>query len=63
MTLSEIISSYRSLANALESSGTTSFPNLPESMLSGESATGAAAFLCYLRDLITASPRVLWTTG
>ena len=33
----------------------------PDPVLEGDVAVGAAAFLCYLRDCITGSPKGIWS--
>lgn len=59
MSTTEIARTLRRLANALEKvgPGPTGFV---EAVLDGEAAVGAASFLCYLRDCLTASDKDVW---
>lgn len=67
MTLAEASTSLRRLADAFDrlrqSQGDCPLPSKVLPVLSEEAAIGAASFLCYLRDCLTASPKEQWSRG
>ena len=63
MTATSAASAMRKVAQALERAGSFKLNEFPEAMLEGETAVGAAAFLCYLRDCLTSSPKEHWSQG
>lgn len=61
MTAIETAAALRRVADAVQQAGSPSLAKFPTAMLQGEAAVGAAGYLCYLRDLITASPIQFWS--
>ena len=66
MTFSETAAALRKLADGLEKvlekhDGKDREIGSPTPLLEGDASVGAAAFLCYLRDLFTGTPKEAWT--
>lgn len=67
MTLTETASTMRSCADAIDKAvvriGRDPDNRREQPVFDADQAVGAAAFLCYLRDCVTASPHETWSRG